>query len=81
MYQVYLFFLFSLDFRYQAKPTETNIQWLPSSFGIWQDAGDEFSAYLPDVDDSVFHFGPARLWGLPIQRSRYGIICSIFVLC
>ena len=47
-------------------------KWLPSVFGIWQDSGNEFTGYLPDVDDAVFHYGPARLWASPIQQDKYG---------
>ena len=63
---------FAIDLRHAPKPTETNMDWLPSPFGAWIDFGNKFTGYLPDVDDSVFHFGPARIWARPVQRSRYG---------
>ena len=53
-------------------PTETSSKWLPSVFGVWQDAGNDFTAYLPDVDDEVFHYGPTRLWTKPVQTDSYG---------
>ena len=65
-------FCFSIEARVALSPTENNPSWQPSAFGIWQDSKDVFTGYLPDVDDKVWHYGPARLWSKPIHRSRYG---------
>lgn len=60
----------------QVRKTATN--WFPSSFGIWQDEDNMFTGYLPDVDDKVWHYGPARIWSQPIQRSRYSMFISTY---
>ena len=61
-----------IGFKTHRAKTETNMNWLPAIFGIWQDKDNAFTGYLPDVDDSVFHYGPTRIWSKPVQRGRYG---------
>ena len=56
----------------KALSTSTASPWLASFYGIWQDSGNTFTAYLPDVDNSVWHYGPARLLSKPVHRSQYG---------
>lgn len=58
-------------FTLSERPTETSSDWIPSIYGVWQDDGNAFTGYLPDVDDSVFHFGPTRIWSRPVHSGKY----------
>jgi hypothetical protein len=37
----------------------------------WTDVGAQWSGTTP-TSDSVFHFGPVRLWTTPINSAHYG---------
>ncbi|XP_065665249.1 mucin-3B isoform X8 [Hydra vulgaris] len=52
-------------------------QWI-DVFGEFKENYDKsFSAVIPDVLESVWHFGPARIWKRPIHRSKYVIESKI----
>ena len=56
----------------------SNMQWI-DIFGQFKEDSDGFSAVIPDIPESKWHFGPARIWSKPVHRSRYGNYLSLQV--